>query len=74
MKKGKERADLRTAALKELLAELERKRDQLLNDIFKLKGELEATETFIKRTYDVVVDINKEERIGSKKESKSKAS
>lgn len=67
MRRGKERADLRTGELKRLLVELENHRDNLLDAVSKKKGEAEATERIIKRTYELILDVNNDELTHAKK-------
>ncbi len=60
---GKDRADLSTAPLKKLLKVWENQRDTLCDEISFKKGECKALEENIKLSYQLILDINKEEQI-----------
>lgn len=62
MERGKDRADLRTGDLRRLLGELESRRDQLMDEVAEKKGEVEMCEKVIKRTYEIILDANKDEQ------------
>jgi len=62
MERGKDRADLRTGDLKRLLGELETRRDQLMDEVAEKRGECEMVEKVIKRTYEIILDANKDEQ------------
>lgn len=62
MERGKERADIRTGDLKRLLGELEIRRDQLMDEVAEKRGECEMIEKVIKRTYEIILDANKDEQ------------
>jgi hypothetical protein len=62
MERGKERADIRTGDMKRLLGELENRRDQLMDEVAKKQGECEMVERIIKRTYEIILDANKDEQ------------
>ena len=62
MERGKERADIRTGDMKRLLGELENRRDQLMDEVAKKQGECEMVEKIIKRTYEIILDANKDEQ------------
>ena len=66
----KEIADLKTSGLKKLLTELEDSRDKALDQIAFFKGKVETLENEVKRIYELIIDINKEEQ---EKESKELA-
>lgn len=55
-------ADLRSAGLKKLLAEMEGERDSLLDEVAEKKGRALQLERLITRTYELILDINKEEQ------------
>lgn len=62
MERGKERADLRIGPLRQMLFELEIKRDKLMDEVSHKQGEIVTTEIVIKRIYEMILDINKEEK------------
>ena len=62
MERGKERAELRTGDMKRLLGELENRRDQLMDEVAKKQGECDMVERIIKRTYEIILDANKDEQ------------
>jgi hypothetical protein len=62
MERGKERAELRTGDIKRLIGELESRRDQLMDEVAKKQGECDMVERVIKRSYEIVLDANKEEQ------------
>lgn len=62
MSEFKERALLRNEQLKKMLTELERKRDSVLDEIAAKKGQSEILEDIIKRCYELILDVNKEEQ------------
>lgn len=70
MERGKERAELRAAGLKRLITELEGKRDRLLDEVAHKQGEAEAAAACIKRAYEMILDINKEEKSAAELEEK----
>jgi len=59
---GKVRADLRTKQLKELLLIWEKDRDTLHDEIAYRKGQVELLEQWIKKAYELILDVNKEEQ------------
>ena len=63
MSEFRERADIRSKALKDLLAYLERERDELLDTIANKRGQAEHAESVIKLIYEKILDINKEEQV-----------
>lgn len=63
MERGKERAELRTGDMKRLLGELENRRDQLMDEVAEKRGECEMIEKVIKRTYEIILDANKDEQV-----------
>jgi hypothetical protein len=62
MERGKERAEVRTGDMKRLLGELENRRDQLMDEVAKKQGECDMVERIIKRTYEIILDANKDEQ------------
>lgn len=62
MERGKERAELRTGDMKRLIGELENRRDQLMDEVAKKQGECDMVERIIKRTYEIILDANKDEQ------------
>lgn len=62
MSEFKERALLRNEQMKKMLTELERKRDSVLDEIASKKGQVEILEDTIKRCYELILDVNKEEQ------------
>jgi hypothetical protein len=62
MERGKDRAELRTGDLKRLIGELESRRDQLMDEVAKKQGECDMIEKIIKRTYEIILDANKDEQ------------
>ncbi len=62
MERGKERAGLRTGDMKRLLGELETRRDQLMDEVAKKQGECDMVERVIKRAYEIILDVNKDEQ------------
>ncbi|MBD3260970.1 MAG: hypothetical protein GF334_04710 [Candidatus Altiarchaeales archaeon] len=66
--KFKERADLRTEGLKNLLLDFERQRDKILDEIAFRKGQAELLEVLIRDTYNRILDINKEEQTKASQE------
>lgn len=58
----KERANTRTQGLKDLLSQMEKERDGLLDEIANKRGQVEYAEKVIKRLYEKILDINKEEQ------------
>lgn len=68
MERGKERAELRTGDLKRLLSDMEHQRDVLCDEAAKKQGEVDALERMIKRTYEVILDANKDEQAHKEQE------
>ena len=62
MSEFKERAEMRNEQTKKFLTELERKRDATLDEIAFKKGQAELLEDIIKRCYELILDVNKEEQ------------
>jgi len=62
MSEFKERAMLRNEQTKKILTELERKRDSVLDEMAAKKGQAEILEDVIKRCYELILDVNKEEQ------------
>jgi hypothetical protein len=62
MERGKERAEVRTGDMKRLIGELESRRDQLMDEVAKKQGECDMVEKIIKRTYEIILDANKDEQ------------
>lgn len=62
MSEFKERANLRNEQTKKFLAELEKKRDTVLDEIAAKKGQAELLEDVIKKCYELILDTNKEEQ------------
>ena len=62
MSEFKERAEMRNEQTKKFLTELERKRDTTLDEIAFKKGQAELLEDIIKRCYELILDVNKEEQ------------
>lgn len=62
MSEFKARADLRTEQIKKILLELESKRDELLDELAFKRGEASRLEYTIKRCYELILDVNKEEQ------------
>ena len=60
--KGKEKADLRNQQLKKLIIEWEKQRDILYDEIAFRKGKVSLLEESIKKAYEMVLDVNKEEQ------------
>jgi len=58
----KQNADLRTAALKELLSSMESERDKLLDEVSEKKGKVYQLEEIIGQVYGMILDINKDEQ------------
>ncbi|KKN19214.1 hypothetical protein LCGC14_0948100 [marine sediment metagenome] len=69
MERGKERAEIRTGDLKRLLGELENRRDQLMDEVAKKQGECDMVERIIKRTYEIILDANKDEQVHEETEA-----
>ena len=63
MERGKERAEVRTGDRKRLIGELEERRDQLMDEVAKKQGECDMVERIIKRTYEIILDANKDEQV-----------
>jgi len=72
MERGPERAGLRNGDLRRLLGELESQRDVLMDQAAKKQGEVEATERHIKRVYEIMLDVNKEEQAHAEQEEKNR--
>lgn len=62
MSEFKERASMRNEQMKKMLTELEKKRDSVLDEIASKKGQAEILEDVIKRCYELILDVNKEEQ------------
>jgi len=62
MTEFRERAELRNEQMKKLVLELEKKRDALLDQVAEYKGQASAVEEIIKRSYEMILDVNKEEQ------------
>lgn len=62
MSEFKERALMRNEQMKKMLRELENKRDSVLDEIAGKKGQAELLEDVIKRCYELILDVNKEEQ------------
>lgn len=73
MERGKERAELRTDGLKKLMIEFENKRDSLLDEVARKRGEADLAEAAIKRIHEMILDINKEEKSAQDLEDKLQA-
>ncbi len=58
--KGKSLADLRNKEIKEMLIELERRRDLLCDEIANGQGQMSVLEDVIKNIYDRIITVNKE--------------
>jgi hypothetical protein len=72
MERGKERANLRTGDMKRLLGELETRRDQLMDEVAEKRGECEMVEKVIKRTYEIILDANKDEQVHEENEARDR--
>jgi hypothetical protein len=62
MSSFKKMADLRNAALRDLLVEMERERDTLLDEVAEKRGRAAQLEKSIARVYEMILDINKDEQ------------
>ncbi len=72
MERGRERAELRNQDLKRLLGELEHQRDNLMDQAAKKQGEVDAVERIIKRTYEIILDVNKDEQAHKENEERDR--
>ncbi len=57
---GKALADLRNKQIKEMLLELENRRDVIYDEVANRQGQITILEDIIKKIYDRIVDVNKE--------------
>lgn len=62
MSEFKNRADLRNNQIKKLLSILEVQRDVTLDEIAFKKGQSVILEQLIKKCYEMILDVNKEEQ------------
>ena len=62
----KERAELRTSQLKQLLDSWEKQRDTLYDEIAYRKGQVDLLEQMIKTAYENILNVNKEEQFKEK--------
>jgi hypothetical protein len=62
MSEFRDKANIRTQGLKEVLTSLEKERDTLLDEIANRRGRVEFAEKIIRSIYEKVLDINKEEQ------------
>jgi hypothetical protein len=72
MERGKDRAELRTGDLRRLLGELETRRDGLMDEVAEKRGECEMIEKVIKRTYEIILDTNKDEQAHEENERRDR--
>lgn len=72
MERGKDRAELRTGDLKRLMGELETRRDELMDEVAKKQGECDMIEKIIKRTYEIILDANKDEQVHEENEARDR--
>ncbi len=58
--KGKALAEVRNKEIKEILMELESRRDALYDEVANRKGQISVLEEVIKNIYDRIITVNKE--------------
>ena len=59
---GKGRADLRNEQMKELIREWEKQRDELLDELSFIKGQVDILEKLVAQSYERMLKVNKEEQ------------
>jgi hypothetical protein len=59
---GKGRAELRNQQILQLIRDWEKQRDALLDEISYRKGQVDLLEELIKQSYEMMLDVNKEEQ------------
>jgi len=59
---GKGRAELRNTQILQLIRDWEKQRDELLDEISYRKGQVDLLEELIKQSYEMMLDVNKEEQ------------